>query len=774
LIKESVFRLCILLAILAFQPAFPQKVGLVLSGGGPRGVSHIGVLKALEDNEIPVDYIAGTSMGAIIGGLYATGYSPDEICDFFSSPKMASWISGKIDQEFIYSFQQPFPNASWQIFKITYDSLLRARLPTNIVAPYELDFGFLEVFAGAGAASGYHFDSLYIPFRCVAADIVESRPVVMRNGHLDKAIRASMTFPFYFKPIIIDQRILFDGGMYNNFPVDVLIGEFKPDVVIGSKAASNYDLSDSEDVISLIQSMLMANTIYEVDTVSGILIEPELWSVGISDFSNTQLFIDSGYMATMKKMGKIKDLVQRSESIEEKENKRKAFRQKIPPLKINDFVITGVNEKQNVYVRNLINSKRTLQKVNTPGLTDKQRLHILKRSYYAVLSEKHIEYVYPGLKYSADHDAYDFILDIKKSNRLEIELGGLVSSRAINEIFIQTEYNRWGKNALNLLGNAYLGRFHNSGHLSTRLYFPFLVPLSIETSYTLSRWNFFKTNTYFFEDEKPGFLIQQDNFWSFDLSTPVSRIGKLTGQFQVGKKKDEYYQSNYFTRLDTNDVTSFEFSSPALIYEMNSLNRKQYASSGMMLRLSGRYITGWEKTIPGSRSIDKEQIVKQHQWLQFRMMYDHYFARLGSAIFGIYAEGLISNKEVFNNHTATILSSPGFEPLPESQALFLPQFRAHNYAGAGFKMIFPVIKNMDFRPEAYVFQPFREIRKTEQNKAELGKELAKQLYIFSGRFVYHAPFGPISASLDYYEAANDPFVFNINIGYYIFNRRPFY
>jgi NTE family protein len=774
LINKTLIRHFIFFALIAFQPAYSQSVGVVLSGGGPRGVAHIGVLKALEENDIPIDYITGTSMGAIIGGLYAIGYSPDEIRDFISSPKMGNWIDGETDQQFIYSFKQSFPNASWQIFKITYDSVLRARLPANIVSPYEMDFGFLEAFAKSGAAAGYDFDSLYIPFRCVASDIIDSRPLIMRNGHLDKSIRASMTFPFYFKPIKINERILFDGGMYNNFPVDVLQEEFNPDIVIGSKAASNYNLLDSEDIISLMQSMLMTNTRYAVDPDHGILIEPEMWSVGISDFSNTSGFIDSGYVAAIRRMGDIKALIERSETKAEKNEKREAFQNKTPPLMVKNIVIKGVNDNQQAYVKKLINSKKILQKINEPGLSDKEKLNILKKSYYFILSEKHIDYVNAELQYDSVSKTYDFILDLKKSNRLVLELGGLVSSKAINEIFFQAEYNRWGNNSLNLLGNAYLGRFHNSGYLGARFDFPFLIPLSIEPAYTLNSWNFFKTNTYFFEDENPGFLIQQDNFWSIDVSTPVSRIGKLSGQIQAGRKKDEYYQSNYFTRLDTNDVTTFEFSSPALLFEMNSLNRKQYASDGMLLRLSGRLISGWEKTIPGSTSIEKDTLTKHHQWIQLQLKYDHYFARLGKARLGFYGEASLSNQEVFSNYTATILSATGFTPLPESQAIFLPQFRAFNYAGIGLKSIFPVIKNMDFRAEGYVFQPFREIKKTETNEARLGQDLATRYYIVSGRFIYHAPFGPISASLDYYDSSDEPIVFNINIGYYIFNRRPFY
>ncbi len=765
--------LFILVGMAQFQVS-AQSVGLVLSGGGPRGVTHVGVLKALEENNIPVDYIVGTSMGAIVGGLYASGYSPDEILEMMTSDEMYSWVTGALDENDHYFFKENYPTASWQMFKITYDSVLRAKLPTNLVSPREMDFGFLRLFAGASAAANYNFDSLFVPFRCVASDIVESHEVTFNSGQLEKAVRASMTFPFYFKPIKIDNKLMFDGGMYNNFPVDILMKDFNPDVVIGSKAASNYGPPSDDDIISLMQSMLMANTRYDVDTANGVLIEPELWSVNVTDFSNTRQFIDSGYVATLRKIDEIRKFIPRSASQKQVEEQRKAFREKIPPIRINEVVIRGVNERQQSYIKHLLRERKLFKKLEYPETTENERLGLLKQGYYQILSEKQVENVYPELIYNVKNGGYDMIYNLDKSNLLELEVGGLVSSRAINEIFFQTSYNRWGKTALNLTGNAYLGRFHNSGHAAARFDIPLSIPLAFTLSYTLNGWNYFKTSTYFFEDVNPSFLVQQDNYWSFDISTPTFPNAKLTTQIQAGRKKDEYYQRNQFSRLDTADITFFDFYSPAVIFELNSLNRKQFATRGMNLKLCGRFISGTEENIPGSTSVDKEPYSKYHNWLQLRFIINKYFDPFGSVKFGIYGEASVSTKELFNNYTSTVLGAPAFEPLPESQTIFLPQFRANNFAGGGVKFIVPVIKNMDFRLEGYVFQPYREILQTEDNKADLGPVLSNRYFNFSGRLVYHAPFGPVSTSLNYYDAADEPYVFNINIGYYLFNKRPFH
>lgn len=768
--RAFLFILFILCMALAVTEGYSQKVGVVLSGGGPRAVTHVGVLKALEENNIPIDYITGTSMGAIVGGLYASGYTPDEIETLLQSEEMISWLSTTMDARYKYYFTQPDPNASWQLFKITYDTEVKAKLPSNIISPYKLDLGFLELFSGASAAANYNFNDLFIPFRCVASDIEANKPVVIQQGQLEKAIRASMSFPFYFKPVKIDDRLMFDGGMYNNFPVDVLSEEFKPDVIIGSKAASNYGPPEEDDIISQIQSMLMANTEYSISADSGILIVPDLWSVNVTDFSNTKSFIDSGYVATTRQISAIRKFIKREVTAEEKNEERKAFRSSIPTLRINDVQISGVSETRKVYLNRLIQKYHFLVKVNSGELTDIEVQNEIKKLYYVLLSDEKVDAVYPELIHEGDY--FNLLFDVTPSERLEAEIGGLISSQAINEIFLQLQYNVWGRTALSITGNTYLGRFHNSGHFLAKFDFPTSFPISLCLSYTLNGWNYFRTKTYFFADENPSFLIQRENFWEIGVATPITRTSRLKAIFQTGKNKDEYYQDNQFTRLDTADQTKFDYYSPGLVFELNTMNRKQFPSSGSLLNIAGRYISGEEENIPGSTSVDTNQYNKYHNWFYLNFLYDHYFRASKILDLGIFGQIALSQNREFNNYVSTVLSAPAFEPLPESQTFFLPQFRAFSYAGIGLKGVLHPIRNLDFRGEAYMFQPYKQILKTDDNKAVLGDPFAKRYYIFSVRCVYHAPFGPISMGLNYYESMEEPFVFNIHIGYYIFNKRP--
>ena len=228
-----------------------QKVGLVLSGGGAKGMTHIGIIRALEENNIPIDYITGTSMGAIIGSLYAMGYSPDDMEALLRSEDFKRWYSGKVEPKYAYYFKKSIPTP--EFFNIRFDfkdSLnVKPQLPTSMVNPIQMNLVFVELFARATAACDGDFDRLFVPFRCIASDVYNKRQIVLGKGDLGDAVRASMSFPFVFKPIEIDSVLAYDGGIYNNFPTDVMRDDFHPDIIIGSVVAANPSKPKENDLM---------------------------------------------------------------------------------------------------------------------------------------------------------------------------------------------------------------------------------------------------------------------------------------------------------------------------------------------------------------------------------------------------------------------------------------------------------------------------------------------------------------------------------------------
>lgn len=765
---QNRFILLIILSCLVVNPSYSQKLGLVLSGGGSRGVAHIGVLKALEEKQVPIDYIAGTSMGAVIGGLYAAGYTIPQIEELVLSKDFSKWLSGDIDKRYKYYFKSPPPDASWVSFKFDYDSVLKYSLPINVISPYFMDFAMMEIFSGASAASDYNFDSLFIPFRCVASDIENNESIVLKNGNLGSAVRASMTYPFYFKPIKLQGKLLFDGGMYNNFPASVVYEEFFPDIIIGSKVAGNTGPPRENDILSQITNILMEKTDYSIICENGVLIEPRLEVVNVIDFSKTKAFIDSGYVATIRKIDEIRVFVTDSIGDDERNFLREEFLNKKPPIVIDSIKISGLSNKQFVYVNRVLRKSWYRAKDFHP---EKLTLESIKPKYFELMAENRIEGVHPELIFNKKSTYYDMLLSMSSEKRFLLKLGGNISSSSVNSIFLQLQYDAWNKNATSIFVNTYLGRFYSSVKLSGRIDFPSRIPLFINPSFTYNKLDYFKTVTYFISDNTPSFLIDKDKHFSLDIGVPAGNKGIAKLGFEIGEFKDEYYQHNEFTRSDTADNTKFRFYSPGLCYRLNTLDRKQYARNGVFLRLNVRFINGRETYSPGSTSLIEDEYSTFHNWFRVKFQYDNYFDKLGPFRFGFYAESVISNQPLFNNYTASLLYAPAFQPTPESKTLFLPNYRAYNYGAFGLKAIVSLMKNFELRLESYVYSPFQKIIRGEESSAVFGEKFSHYYFLGSSALIYNTPIGPASLSFSYFEKVEESFHLFFNFGYILFNRR---
>ena len=171
--------------LLAALPAAAQKVGVVMSGGGAKGLYHIGVLEALEENGVPIDYVAGTSMGSIIAAMYAAGYSPAEMRAIVKSGVVKEWVSGRIDpNKYMAYYRQVGSNPAFLSLRIDVESPSgkRLRVPRNLISSTQIDMALTELFAPATAAADGDFDRLMVPFLCVASDLNHRGPVVPARG----------------------------------------------------------------------------------------------------------------------------------------------------------------------------------------------------------------------------------------------------------------------------------------------------------------------------------------------------------------------------------------------------------------------------------------------------------------------------------------------------------------------------------------------------------------------------------------------------------------
>lgn len=298
----SCLLLCLLPLIAQSSEAPRPKIGLVLSGGAARGLAHVGVLKALEEQGIRIDAIAGTSMGAVIGGLYASGYKIDEL------EKLAL----NIDWKQALSDAPPREDVPFRRKQDDRDFLVKQKLSFRDDGSLGLPLGVIQgqnlalllESKLAHASDTRDFDKLPIPFRAVATDIASGEKVVFRKGHLPQVIRASMSIPAVFAPVELDGRLLVDGGMTDNIPLDVA-RDMGVDIAIvvdiGTPLRSRKQLNTVVDVLNQsITLMTRRNSEEQLATLhkDDVLIQPSLSSFGVTDFGRAQEVIDAGYRAT--------------------------------------------------------------------------------------------------------------------------------------------------------------------------------------------------------------------------------------------------------------------------------------------------------------------------------------------------------------------------------------------------------------------------------------------------------------------------------------------
>lgn len=737
-----------------------QKVGLVLSGGGASGVSHIGVLKALEENNIPIDYITGTSMGALIGGLYAAGYSPQAIEEIFLSEKFEDWAEGNLDEKYIYYLREKDENPTLITFKIDLDTLLETSLPTNLISPVAIDYGLMRYFAPSTALADNNFDSLFIPYRCVASDIISKQTYVFKEGKLATAIRASMAYPFYLTPVPYQGKLLFDGGLYNNFPSDVMYNDFLPDYIIGSNVSSNFKIPDEDNLVSQVKTIIGNNTVYSILCDDAIIIEPEASDFSLFNFNKNEELIKIGYDATIKKIESLKKDIDREVGVYELIERRKKFQEKLPKLVFEDVEVEGMTDAQNIYVRKSLRFKE-----DTIGAEN------LKSEYIKVSSDDKIKKIYPQAEFNKESKRFTLKLKAKKEKDLFVSFGGVFSSRPINEAYIGLQYNLLSKAAISILANTYFGKLHNSVSGGFRLDFPFKIPFYWKTTYTVDGWDYFKSSSTLFEDTKTSFLVVNDKYFRSELAFPIAYKGKVILDGTAGEMVNNYYQTKQFISTDTTDKTKFRNYSLGLHFEQNSLDMKQYATSGSFFSIGGRFIKGEEHVIPGSTSIIKDEFDTILNWGRFEFTYDRYFRLTKDVKFGIFIEGVYSNQPFFNDYTATVLSAPSFEPVSESITLFQENFRAHNYIAFGFKNVYHLFNRAQLRLEGYLFRPHQQILQNTQKKPYYGRVWNDAQFIGATSLVYTTPLGPIALNLNYYEKFENHWSFMFHFGYIIFNKK---
>lgn len=745
-----------------------QRVGLVLSGGGAKGAAHIGVIKAFEENEIPIDYITGTSIGAIIGSLYAMGYTPDEMLQLMLSKEFGYWQTGTVEDDYMYYFRKPDPTPEMAHFSIDMSDSLQIKtnfLPQSLINPIQMNQAFVALYAQATAKAAWNFDNLFVPFRCIGSDIYNKKPVIFKNGDLGEAVRISMTFPLFFKPVWKDSVPMFDGGIYDNFPVKTMKEDFHPDFIFGV-ALSTGKSKPSNNPYNQIETMIMQETNYEVDEEDGMIIRFNMPDVSLLDFQKANEIMEMGYKRTMSLIDSIKGRVHRKMPLDSLNLRRKQYKESLPPLVFKNIYITGVSESQQKYIESQLHR----------DINQEFSMEEFKRAYFKMLAYSKIKEIVPKAIYNRVNKTFDLHLYITMSDEINIGLGGNISSHQANQLDLGLGYRYLGRYEADMNADFQVGNSFSGVMLNGRMYLQTRIPTYINWQGVFSYKRYSESQSLFYEDVVPAFIKQHELYMKLKLGFPFLNRAKAEIGFGYGQLNDYYYQNTEVSFADRDyEHSRYNLFSGSLNIEQNSSSTKVYPISGAKRSLNAQYITGTEKYRPNVATEPTKD--NTHSWLQMKAHWEQYHELSKLFNLGYTGELVLSSKNLMENYTASILQAPAFTPTPHSTIVFNEAFRANQYAALGVSPIVKLGKFVHFRLDLYGFLPLYEIKKhtevLENNYVMTlpyyGKFLDSFKYMGEAAFVVHLPFTSISLYANGYSYPSKNFNFGINIGYLLFN-----
>jgi NTE family protein len=536
------------------------KIGLVLSGGGARGFAHIGVLKVLEENNVPIDYIVGTSMGSIIGGLYAIGLTPEEI---EIGVKGIAW-----DKVF-----NDFANRDYKSYRRKqddYDFFDIHRIGINKdgvqISPGLIEGQQIELALDRLAYPGFHitdFDKLRIPYRAVATNIENGEPFIIKSGNLARAMRASMSIPGALPPITIDDALLVDGGIANNVPIDI-VRKMGADIVIivdvSAPLEKKEDLKSGIDITGQLTTILtrrIADSQIKTMKQDDVLIVPGAQEISSSDFNKYPELIDAGYTSASDQLEQIKKLSLSYEAYA-------SYVSALPMVAVKQPIIKFIEINNRTALRDDVMRIRIRQKIGEP-------LNITQL-------EEDLSYIY-GLDYSGsvvysvkkrdgEHGLVIFIRDREWADSY-LQFGLSIES-AFEVLSISNFSVSYNKNNLNDLAGEFraVGVIGSEPELTAELYQPVNIKLdtfvSLKTGFnteviptliddhieSIQRVN--RT----FVTLSAGQIFLQNTKFSLGLSYNDGNINSIAG---LKVNQPNFIESYYYVKLFHDSLDNLSF-----------------------------------------------------------------------------------------------------------------------------------------------------------------------------------------------------------------------
>ncbi|MCF8381615.1 MAG: patatin-like phospholipase family protein [Bacteroidales bacterium] len=548
--KFSLILLTFLLVLPVSNSCYSQevskpKIGLVLSGGGAKGLAHVGVLRVLEEAGIRPDYVGGTSMGAIVGALYAVGYSVDSIEKIALSNDWFYFLTDEISRLDLAIEEKEDADRFFVSVPINESKI---QMPTGVITGQNIHNKLNTLYSPVYDLRD--FNEFEIPFLSIATDIETGKEVVFREGYLPDAIRASMSIPTIFNPIEIDGKLLVDGGLVNNFPV-IRVKEMGADFIIGVDVGfQHYKKEELNSIVKVLEQSVFfygeqLNSLNKKEC--DILIKPELGNLSISSFGAADSLIKLGESAARKELFELQKLALLSNGNSGEKSPRSL--PKIDSLVVKDIRINGLNKVS----ENLVLGKLQLE------VNDKVLPHDIERAVERLYSSLYFE----NIEYELVKDEQGLIINInvKETQGGQFRLGLHYDSNYRASILLNATFRNFLLDGSKLSGSVNLGEnpFFDASFFKNNGGKP-----GFGISFNSSRLDAFvfengrKISSLSFTDTRLS-IYTQSTFWnSYALGAGLEYEGvflkpKINPLLDLSQSSGEYLNYYGFIKMDSYD-----------------------------------------------------------------------------------------------------------------------------------------------------------------------------------------------------------------------------
>lgn len=752
------FLIIFLLSNTCFSFSARETVGLVLSGGGAKGIAHIGVIKALEDADIPVDYVAGTSMGAIVGSLYSCGWNPEQMLGLIESPGFKYWSTGTLNKKFEYLVSMPAPSPKWISFNPSVNdstNIFSHIIPSSLINPIPMNLEFLELYSPYSEQCHENFNNLFVPFRCVTSDVYHKHKIVLSSGSLGDAVRASMSFPLVFKPIKMDGVLVYDGGIYDNFPVDVMRNDFHPDFIIGVSVSAPDGKPIPGDIYSQLEDMIIQNNDYDLPASEGVKIQVPVLSFGVLDWNDAQEIYDIGYKTGLSMVDSIKKRLPAREPLAELTKRREKFAAETPVVKFDSIEVTGATPSQARYLKSLFLPKDEMPK-------DGIGLSQVKNGYYRAVAEGKLYNLLPQAKFdSIGHNI--LLLEASVKSPWSVGVGGWITSSTNSMIYLTGGFHTLNFNSLDIDIAGWLGQSYYAAQLKGRIALSSISPSYLEVEGVVSRQKYYDSEILFYQSDTPSFITDVEEFARISYSWSMGHPAKGFVSFAYGREANIFYPkygSEYFPSYK--DKSIYHIAALKAGIELNTLNNLMYPSEGREWLFN--VILSHEDN--KFKSFDSGKTIHWHPHLagSAELLWRHYFDLHHNFKLGALAEGMLTVTKLYQDYTCTMIHAPAFQPTPSTKNYFNTGFRSTNFVAAGIVPIWMPFNHAQLRGDFYAFCPARYITADANGMARYDGWFKHPQFIGELAAVYNFPFASLSLYVNYLTSPKDSWNFGINFG----------